>query len=96
MCSISGTAEPLLDAVVHALTLSENDSDWVSDVDNERSQMGYIIMFNGGAVFWKIRRQDGISIFTPRPACHVGQEVTTCVQLSTTWDSLTSSSYLNL
>jgi hypothetical protein len=39
-------------------------SDWVADVDSRRSHTGYIIMLNGGAVSWKSRRQDCVSIST--------------------------------
>ena len=39
-------------------------SDWAADVDSRRSHTGYIIMRNGGAVSWKSRRQDCVSLST--------------------------------
>ena len=34
------------------------DSDWEGDTDTRRSHPEYVLMFNGGAVSWKSRRQD--------------------------------------
>ena len=55
------------------------DSDWAADVDSRRSHTGYIIMLNGGAVSWKSRRQDCVSLSTSEAeyvaAGQCGQEV---------------------
>ena len=55
------------------------DSDWAADVDSRRSHTGYIIMLNGGAVSWKSRRQDCVSLSTSEAeyvaASQCGQEV---------------------
>jgi hypothetical protein len=55
------------------------DSDWAADVDSRRSHTGYIIMLNGGAVSWKSRRQDCVSLSTSEAeyvaASNCGQEV---------------------
>jgi hypothetical protein len=55
------------------------DSDWAADVDSRRSHTGYIIMINGGAVSWKSRRQDCVSLSTSETeyvaASQCGQEV---------------------
>ena len=40
------------------------DSDWAGDNDTRRSHTGYVLMFNGGAVSWKSRRQDSVSLST--------------------------------
>ena len=40
------------------------DSDWAGDTDTRRSHTGYVLMFNGGAVSWKSRRQDSVSLST--------------------------------
>jgi hypothetical protein len=55
------------------------DSDLAADVDSRRSHTGYLIMLNGGAVSWKSRRQDCVSLFTCEAeyvaASQCGQEV---------------------
>ena len=55
------------------------DSDWAADVGSRRSHTGYIIMLNGGAVSWKSRRQDCVSLSTSEAeyvaASQCGQEV---------------------
>ena len=38
------------------------DSDWAADLDSRRSHTGYILMLSGGAVSWKSRRQDCVSL----------------------------------
>ena len=40
------------------------DSDWAADLDSRRSHTGYILMLTGGAVSWKSRRQDYVSLST--------------------------------
>jgi hypothetical protein len=40
------------------------DSDWAADLDSRRSHTGYILMLTGGAVSWKSRRQDCVSLST--------------------------------
>ena len=40
------------------------DSDWAGDTDTRRSHTGYVLMFNGGAVSWKSRRHDSVSLST--------------------------------
>ena len=68
----------------HVHTLADTlwgwvDSDWAADVDSRRSHTGYIIMLNGGAVSWKSRRQDCVSLSTSEAeyvaASNCGQEV---------------------
>jgi hypothetical protein len=55
------------------------DSDWAADVDSRRSHTRYLIMLNGGAVAWKSRRQDCVSLSTCEAeyvaASQCGQEV---------------------
>ncbi len=38
------------------------DFDWAEDLDSRRSHTGYVIMLSGGAVSWKSRRQDCVSL----------------------------------
>jgi hypothetical protein len=38
------------------------DSDWAADLDSHRSHTGYLIMLNCGAVSWKSRLQDCVSL----------------------------------
>lgn len=38
------------------------DSDWAGETDMHRSQTGCVLKFNGGAVSWKSRRQDCVSL----------------------------------
>ena len=40
------------------------DSDWAGDTDTRRSHTGYVLMLNGGAISWKSRRQDSVSLST--------------------------------
>jgi hypothetical protein len=55
------------------------DSDWAADLDSRRSHTGYILMLAGGAVSWKSRRQDCVSLSTSEAeyvaASQCGQEV---------------------
>jgi hypothetical protein len=55
------------------------DSDWAADLDSRRSHTGYILMMSGGAVSWKSRRQDCVSLSTSEAeyvaASQCGQEV---------------------
>jgi hypothetical protein len=55
------------------------DSDWAADLDSRRSHTGYILMLTGGAVSWKSRRQDCVSLSTSEAeyvaASQCGQEV---------------------
>jgi len=55
------------------------DSDWAADVDTRRSHTGYVLMMCGGAVSWKSRRQDCVSLSTSEAeyvaASQCGQEV---------------------
>jgi hypothetical protein len=55
------------------------DSDWAADLDSRRSHTGYVLMFAGGAVSWKSRRQDCVSLSTSEAeyvaASQCGQEV---------------------
>jgi hypothetical protein len=55
------------------------DSDWAADLDSRRSHTGYVIMLTGGAVSWKSRRQDCVSLSTSEAeyvaASQCGQEV---------------------
>jgi hypothetical protein len=40
------------------------DSDWAGDTDTRQSHTGYVLMLNGGAISWKSRRQDSVSLST--------------------------------
>ena len=40
------------------------DSDWAADLDSRRSHTGYVLMMSGGAISWKSRRQDCVSLST--------------------------------
>ena len=40
------------------------DSDWAADKETRRSHTGYVLMLNGGAISWKSRRQDSVSLST--------------------------------
>ena len=55
------------------------DSDWAADLDSRRSHTGYVLMMTGGAVSWKSRRQDCVSLSTSEAeyvaASQCGQEV---------------------
>ena len=57
------------------------DSDWAADVETHgsSSHTGYILMLNGGAISWKSRRQDSVSLSTSEAefvaASQCGQEV---------------------
>ncbi len=55
------------------------DSDWAADLDSRRSHTGYILILSGGAVSWKSRRQDCVSLSTSEAeyvaASQCGQEV---------------------
>jgi hypothetical protein len=59
------------------------DSDWAANVETHptchRSHTGYILMLNGGAISWKSRHQDSVSLFTSEaefvPVYQCGQEV---------------------
>ena len=55
------------------------DSDWAADLDSQRSHTGYVFVLTGGAVSWKSRRQDCVSLSTSEAeyvaASQCGQEV---------------------
>ena len=55
------------------------DSDWAADKDTRRSHTGYVLMLNGGAISWRSRRQDSVSLSTSEAeyiaASQCGQEV---------------------
>lgn len=55
------------------------DSDWAADLDSRRSHTGYILMLSGGAVSWKSRRRNCVSLSTSEveyvAASQCGQEV---------------------
>jgi hypothetical protein len=55
------------------------DSDWAADLDSRRSHTGFILMLSGGAVSWKSRRQDCVSLSTSEAeyvaTSQCGQEV---------------------
>ena len=55
------------------------DSDWAADLDSRRSHTGYVLMLTGGAISWKSRRQDCVSLSTSEAeyvaASQCGQEV---------------------
>jgi hypothetical protein len=55
------------------------DSDWAADLDSRRSHTGYALMLTGGAVSWKSRRQDCVSLSTSEAeyvaVSQCGQEV---------------------
>jgi hypothetical protein len=55
------------------------ENDWAADLDSRRSHTGYILMLSGGAVSWKSRRQDCVSLSTSEAeyvaASQCGQEV---------------------
>ena len=55
------------------------DSDWAADKDTRRSQTGYVLMLNGGAISWRSLRQDSVSLSTIEAeyiaASQCGQEV---------------------
>ena len=54
------------------------DSDWAADLDSRRSHTGYVLMMSGGAISWKSRRQDCVSLSTSEAeyvaASQCGQE----------------------
>ena len=49
-------------------------SDWAADLDSRRSHTGYVLMMSGGAISWKSRRQDCVSLSTSEAASQCGQE----------------------
>ena len=55
------------------------DSHWAADLDSRRPHTGYILILSGGAVSWKSRRQDCVSLSTSEAeyvaASQCGQEV---------------------
>jgi hypothetical protein len=55
------------------------DSDWAGDTETRRSHTGYVLSLNGGAISWKSRRQDSVSLSTSGAeyvlASQSGQEV---------------------
>lgn len=55
------------------------DSDWAADKDTRRSHTGYVLMLNGGAISWRSRRQESVSLSTSEAeyiaASQCGQEV---------------------
>ena len=66
------------DALANTL-LGLVDSDWAADLDSRRSHTGYVLMMSGGAISWKSRRQDCVSLSTSEAeyvaASQCGQEV---------------------
>ena len=40
------------------------DADWAGDTDTLRSHTGFVLMFNGGPISWKSRRQDSVALST--------------------------------
>jgi hypothetical protein len=40
------------------------DADWAGDTDTRRSHTGFVLMFNGGPIRWKSRRQDSAALST--------------------------------
>ena len=40
------------------------DADWAGDTDTRRSHTGFVLMFNGGPISWKSRRQDSVALST--------------------------------
>ena len=55
------------------------DSDWAADGKTRRSHTGYILMLNGGAISWKSRHQDSVSLSTSETE-FVAQAASQCVQ----------------
>jgi hypothetical protein len=55
------------------------DADWAGDTATRRSHTGYVLMLNGGAISWKSRRQDNVSLSTSEAeyvaASQCGQDV---------------------
>ena len=49
---------------LHNVLWGAVDSDWAGDTDTRRSYTGYVLMLNGGAISWKSRRQDSVSLST--------------------------------
>jgi len=37
------------------------DEDWAGDTDTRRSHTSYVLMMNGGPLYWKSRHQDNVS-----------------------------------
>ena len=56
------------------------DSDWAGDTDTRRSHTGYVLVFNGGAVSWKSRRQDSVSLSTSEAEFVAASHVSQCGQ----------------
>jgi hypothetical protein len=40
------------------------DADWAGETDTRRSHTGFVLMFNGGPISWKSRRQDSVALST--------------------------------
>ena len=38
------------------------DVDWVGDIENRHSHTGYVLILNGGPIFWKSHRQDSVTL----------------------------------
>ena len=41
-----------------------SDADWVGDVSDRQSTSGYVFCMNGGAISWKSKKQDYVSLST--------------------------------
>jgi hypothetical protein len=55
------------------------DSDWTGDTDTRRSHDAYVLMLNCGAVSWKSRCKDSVTLSTSETqyiaSCEVGKEI---------------------
>ena len=40
------------------------DADWAGDTDTRRSNIGYVLLMNGGPISWKSQRQDFLTLST--------------------------------
>jgi hypothetical protein len=44
------------------MLMAFSDSDYVGDQDDHRSTSGYVLMLNGGAVGWSLKKQPVVSL----------------------------------
>ena len=42
-----------------------SDSDFAGDIDNRKSQTGWVFMYNGGAISWRSYQQNCVALSTP-------------------------------
>ena len=49
--------------------LGWSDSDYAGDVDNRKSQTGWVFKMNGGAISWRSYQQNCVALSTPEHNC---------------------------